>query len=358
MNFDSLWTPIKVGEMSLPHRLVMAPMTRNRANDDGTVDSHSALYYSQRASMGLLITEGTQPSLEGQGYLKSPGIYTPEHIEAWKQVTQAVHDKGGKIFIQLMHAGRMNHPDNTVDHHQGVAPSAIAPENGHMFTAKGMQPVPVPRELSSEDIQRTIQDFRHAAKSAIDAGADGVEIHGANGYLIHEFLGENSNHRHDEYGGSIENKVRFALEVTQAIVDEIGADKVGFRISPYAGFSTIDEGTDGANIYSFLTKKLNQFGLAYLHILHTGNEDILTSVRKNWDNKLIVNRMGRRLEQIDVDVKSGIADLASVATWALANPDFVERLQNGAPLNEPDHQSFFGGGDHGYIDYPIMENLK
>jgi len=358
MNYSDLWEPITIGSTKLANKLVMAPMTRSRANDDGTVDKHSALYYSQRASMGLIITEGTQPSLEGQGYLQSPGIYTSEQVDAWKKVTDAVHDKNGKIFMQLMHAGRMNHPDNTTDHHQGVAPSAIAPEDGHMFTRNGRKPVPVPREMSIDDIQRTIRDFRNAAKSAIQAGADGVEIHGANGYLIHEFLGANSNSRQDQYGGSIENKARFALEVTKAIVDEIGAEKVGFRISPYASFSTIDEGEDGYLVYDYLTKELNKLNLAYIHVLHTGREDILTNIRNNWDNVLMVNRMGRPLNDIDKDLKDEVADVVSVAAWALANPDLVERLKVGASLNTPDGQTFFGGGDHGYIDYPTLEEMN
>lgn len=354
MKFENLWTPVTVGNMKLKNRLVMAPMTRSRANNDGTVDSHSALYYSQRATMGLIISEGTQPSLEGQGYLKSPGIYTDAHIEAWKKVSDAVHSKGSHFFIQLMHAGRMNHPDNTSDHHQGVAPSAIVPENGHMFTSKGMKPIPMPREMTLNDISRTIDDFRNAAKSAIKAGADGVEIHGANGYLIHEFLGANSNLRKDQYGGSIENRTRFAVEVAKAVSNEIGPNRVGFRISPYAGFSTIDEGLDGLALYSSLTEQLNKLGLAYLHVLHTGREDILASVREKWDNKLIVNRMGRPLEDIDKDLNNGTADLVSVATWALFNPDLVRRLQQGLPLNDGDHKTFFGGGDHGYIDYPAI----
>lgn len=355
MKFSKLWTPVTVGNMMLPNRLVMAPMTRSRANDDGTVDSHSALYYSQRATMGLLISEGSQPSLEGQGYLKSPGIYTDAQIKSWKKVTDAVHAKGSHFFIQLMHAGRMNHPDNTSDHHQGIAPSAIVPENGHIFTNKGMQPIPMPKEMTLDDISRTINDFRHAAKSAIMAGADGVELHGANGYLIHEFLGANSNLRQDEYGGSIENRIRFAVEVAKAVAAEIGPHKVGFRISPYANFSTIDEGSDGLALYTSLTKSLNKLDLAYLHVLHTGREDILTSVRKNWDNKLIVNRMGRPLEDIDKDLNKGTADLVSVATWALSNPDLVKRLQQGMALNDADHKTFFGGSDHGYIDYPTIK---
>ncbi|EUJ33423.1 NADH:flavin oxidoreductase [Listeria floridensis FSL S10-1187] len=349
-----IWTPVKVGNMELNQRLAMAPMTRSRANEDGTVDALSAEYYSQRASMGLLISEGTQPSLEGQGYMNSPGIYNEAHIKAWHKVTDAVHEKGGKFFIQLMHAGRMNHPDNTIDHHEGVAPSAVAPENGKMFTAKGMQPVPTPRELNKADIERTIDDFRKAARAAIEAGADGVEIHGANGYLIHEFFGENSNFRTDEYGGSVPNKIRFAVEVAKAVSEEIGADRTGFRISPYASFSTIDEGRDGAELYHELTVELNKLGLAYLHILHIDREEILADVRANWDQALLVNRYGRKLEDIAADLDSGVADLISIGTWALANPDFAERLKAGASLNEADPTTFFGGGAKGYVDYPAL----
>lgn len=194
-----LWSKTKIGKMELPHRLAMAPMTRSRSQEDGTPGELTPPYYAQRASMGLIITEGTQPSDDGQGYLWTPGIYTDKHIEGWKKVTDAVHEAGGYMYIQLMHAGRMSHPDNTPHHRQPVAPSAIAP-GVEMFTAKGMQEIPVPRELSVEDIQTTIADFRKAAAAAIKAGADGVEIHGANGYLINQFIGENSNTRTDQYG--------------------------------------------------------------------------------------------------------------------------------------------------------------
>lgn len=358
MNNEKIWTNIKVGDMTLDHRLAMAPMTRSRANADGTINDTAIKYYAQRASMGLIISEGTQPSLEGQGYIKSPGIYTQDHIDAWKKVTEAVHEKGGKFFIQLMHAGRMNHPDNTPDHHIGVAPSAIAPENGVIFTAQGRQEIPTPRELTISEINKTINDFRLAARAAIQAGADGVEIHGANGYLIHEFLGANSNLRTDEYGGSIENKIRFALEVTRAVAEEIGADKVGIRISPFASFSTINEGDEGALIYEQLTRELNKLGLAYLHVLHTENEQILNNIRSNWNGVLIVNRYGRSLDDIAVDLNNDVADMISVGTWALANPDFPERLRNGLELNTPDPMTFFGGDEVGYIDYPTIKGVE
>ena len=212
------FTPVRLGRYTLPNRLVMAPMTRSRARFDGTPGDLAAEYYSQRASMGLIVTEGTQPSDDGQGYLATPGIYTPAHIAGWKKVTKAVHDKGGRIFVQIMHAGRMSHPDNTPHHRQAVAPSAIAPGTGsQMFTATGMQDIPTPRALTTEEVRQTVADFRHAARSAIEAGADGIEIHGANGYIVQQFLAPSANTRTDQYGGSIANRARFAIEVATAI---------------------------------------------------------------------------------------------------------------------------------------------
>ncbi len=354
---EKLWTPTKIGNMELHHRLAMAPMTRSRAQEDGTPGELAAEYYTQRASLGLLITEGAQPSDDGQGYLWSPGIYTEQHIAGWKKVIDSVHEAGGYVYIQLMHVGRMSHPENTPHHRQAVAPSAIAP-GVDMFTANGMQNIPVPRELSQEEIQITIQEFRQAAAAAIAAGADGVEIHGANGYLINQFIGENSNTRTDEYGGSIENRARFAIEVAQAIVEEIGADKTGFRISPHTPLGGIEEGEQGPDLYRYLTKELAQFNLAYLHIMHLGNEELLKDIRSIWTNPLLVNRAGRTLENISADLDSGLADLVPVGVWALANPDLVERLQTGAPLNEANPAAFFSGGSEGYTDYPTLKELE
>jgi N-ethylmaleimide reductase len=354
---DKLWSTTTVGNMELPHRLAMAPMTRSRAKEDGTPGEDSSLYYAQRASMGLLITEGTQPSDDGQGYLWSPGIYTESHINGWKKVVDAVHEAGGYIYIQLMHAGRMSHPDNTPHHRTPVAPSAIAPGVG-MFTATGMQDIPVPRELSREDNQTTIADFRRAAAAAIEAGADGVEIHGANGYLINQFIGENSNTRTDEYGGSIENRARFAIEVTKAIVEEIGADKTGFRISPGTPLGGIQDGEDGPDLYRYLTQELAKLNLAYLHLMHLGNEELLQDIRSLWSKPLLVNRAGRALEDLSTDLDKGLADIVPVGVWSLANPDFAERLRAGAPLNEADPSTFFGIGGKGYTDYPTLKDLE
>lgn len=332
----------------------MASMIRIRALPDGTPGDLSAEYYAQRASLGLLISEGTQPSEDGQGYNTTPGIYTEKHIEGWRKVTNEVHAAGGYLFIQLMHAGRMSHPDNTPHHRQGVAPSAIAPE-AEISTPNGMMEIPVPRELSKTEIKETVEDFRKAAAAAIKAGAAGVEIHGANGYLIHQFFGENSNIRTDEYGGSVENRVRFAIEVSKAIVEEIGAERTGFLISPNAPFSKVDEGKSGSDLYCYLVEELKKLNLAYVHVMNGGDEELLHNIRTLWPNTLLVNTPGRALEDIATDIENGIADVAPIGAWALANPDFIERLNHNAPLNKLDRGTFFGEGGHGYVDYPTLK---
>lgn len=346
-----LFSPIRVGSYRLPNRVVMAPMTRSRAQFDGTPGEHAAEYYMQRAGVGLIVTEGTQPSDDGQGYLTTPGIYTDAHVAGWSKVTAAVHDKGGRIFIQLMHAGRMSHPDNTPHHRQGVAPSAIAPA-APMFTAKGMQDIPEPRALSTEEVRRTVDDFRVSAGRAVEAGADGVEIHGANAYLVHQFLAPSANTRSDAYGGSIHNRARFAIEVAQAVAQEIGADRTAIRLSPGTRMWGIDEGPEGPDLYRHLVFELDKLGLAYLHLMHQGNEPLLTDIRKIWRGILILNRPGRPRDRIGADVASGVADLESYGQMVLANPDFIERLKAGAPMNGADRNTFFGGTHKGYTDYP------
>jgi N-ethylmaleimide reductase len=348
------FTPVRVGRYSLANRLVMAPMTRSRAKPDGTPGELAAEYYAQRAGVGLIVTEGTQPSDDGQGYLATPGIYSAAHIAGWKKVTDAVHDKGGHIFIQAMHAGRMSHPDNTPHHRQAVAPSAIAPE-GQMFTASGMQDMPTPRVLTTEEVRQTVADFRHAARSAIAAGADGVEIHGANGYLVQQFLAPSANTRTDAYGGSIANRARFAIEVATAIAGEIGADRTAIRLSPGIKMWGIDEGVEGPALYRYLAAELNKLGLAYLHLLHAGNEQLVGDLRVLWKQALIVNRPGRPRDRIGADVALGLADLEAYGQMVLANPDFVARVKAGAPLNDADRASFFGGTAQGYTDYPALE---
>ena len=349
----AIFTPIQVGRNLLPNRIVMAPMTRSRAKVDGAPGALAAEYYAQRASVGLIVTEGVQPSDDGQGYLTTPGIYTDAHVAGWKAVTDAVHAKGGHIFFQLMHAGRMSHPDNTPHHRQGVAPSAVAPGTG-MFTATGMQDIPVPRALTTDEVRQTVQDFRHAARQAIAAGADGVEIHGANAYLIQQFFAPIANRRDDQYGGGIENRARFAIEVAKAIAEEIGADRTAIRLSPGTTMWGIDEGAEGPDLYRYLVGELEKLGLAYVHIMHQGDESLLTDIRRIWTRALILNRPGRPGGQIGADVASGLADMEAYGQLVLANPDFVARLKADAPMNDADRMTFFGGDAKGYTDYPAM----
>lgn len=355
MTAASLWQPFTLGRVELPHRLALAPMTRNRAELDGTPGELVAEYYGQRASLGLIITEGTQPSADGQGYLNTPGIYTDDHIAGWRGVAEAVHAGGGSLFIQLMHVGRVSHPDNTPHHRQPVAPSAIA-SGQEIFTATGPQQMPTPRELTVDDIQATIAEFRHAAASAIAAGADGVEIHGANGYLLHQFLSPNANHRTDSYGGSVENRSRFVVEVAQAVADEIGADRVGIRLSPSMPLGGIDEGdTESVRTqYRQLVGALAPLNLAYLHVHHVGDDELLRSFRDVWPTAVLVVRYGRTREQIADDIEAGLADIAPLGRFALANPDVVERLRTDAPLNEVDPATIYSGGATGYTDYPVL----
>ena len=350
---NTLWSPVRVGKLNLNHRLAMAPMTRSRAMPDGTPGDSAAEYYAQRASLGLLISEGTQPSDDGQGYTTTPGIYTDAHVKGWRKVTDAVHRAGGHLYIQVMHAGRISHPDNTPHHRPPVAPSAISAEQP-MFTPAGMQTTPAPRALTTAEVRQTVQDFAHAARRAIEAGADGVEIHGANGYLIQQFIAPNANTRTDEYGGSIENRARFAIEVTTAVAAEIGADRTGIRLSPLGNSGGLDEGPDAPQLYRYLVAELDKLNLAYLHILHTGNEELLQDIRAAWSHPLLVNRPGATRTTLDRDVKAGLAELVPVGQMALANPDLVKRLRADAPLNEAHRASFFGGADQGYIDYPAL----
>ncbi|MCW1383698.1 alkene reductase [Novosphingobium sp. KCTC 2891] len=351
------FSPVRVGRYDLRNRFVMAPMTRSRAQFDGTPGDLAAQYYAQRAGVGLIVAEGTQPSDDGQGYLSTPGIYTPAHVAGWQRITSAVHDKGSRIFIQLMHAGRLSHPDNTPHHRLGVAPSAIAPGTG-MFTPSGMQDAPTPRALTTDEVRETVADFRHAARCAIEAGADGVEIHGANAYLIQQFFAPSANTRTDAYGGSIENRARFAIEIAAAIAEEIGADRTAIRLSPGTTMWGIDEGPEGPELYRHLVTELNELGLAYLHIMHQGDEALLADIRQLWQQSLILNRPGRPREDIGADVASGLADLESYGQMILANPDFVARLQANAPMSAADPASYFGGTEQGYIDYPAMAEVN
>lgn len=349
---DALWTPTTVGDIALPHRLAMAPMTRDRSTPEGVPTELNAEYYTQRASHALIITEGTQPSADGQGYLLTPGIHTEEQIAGWRKVTDSVHAAGGRIVIQLMHTGRIAHPENTPHGRQPVAPSAVRPE-GVMFTFSGPQPMPEPRELTTAEVAATVDDFRQAARAAVDAGADGVEIHGANGYLVHQFLSSNANRRTDHYGGSVAGRIRFAVEVATAVAEEIGADRTSIRISPANPFNDIVE-NDTQELYRALVRELAPLNLAYLHLVHIGDEELLDALRELWPTALVLNRAGADLADRVADIADGRADVVTVGALALANPDLVERVRAGAPLNTPDPATFYGGDAAGYTDYPTL----
>ena len=350
---NKLFSSVQVGPYKLNNRLAMAPMTRSRAHPDGTPTPLMAEYYGQRASLGLILTEATQPSDIGQGNIATPGIYTAAHVQGWHDVASAVHARGGRIFIQIMHVGRMSHPDNVPGNLQALAPSAIAAQQ-KLHTPGGMQDMPAPRAMTADDIRQTIAEFRHAARCAIDAGADGVEIHGANGYLIQQFFAPNANARTDAYGGSIENRARFAIEVAIAVAEEIGAERTGFRASPGATLGDLDEGAEGPALYRYLVSELDKLRLAFLDVMHWGNDRLLADLRKLWRQTLILNRPGRPREQIGTDVAAGLADIESYGSMTLANPDFAHRVQTEAPLNAVDSTTFFGGSARGYTDYPAL----
>jgi N-ethylmaleimide reductase len=347
---DYLWQPAEVGAMKLEHRLAMAPMTRDRADADGVPTALNAAYYAQRASHALIVSEGTQPSDDGQGYLLTPGIYRDEHVAGWRGVADAVHEANGQLVIQLMHVGRIAHPANTPHGRRPVAPSAVRPA-GAMFTAAGMQEMPEPRALTTAEVAATVDDFRRAARAAIDAGADGVEIHGANGYLVHQFLSTNANRRTDRYGGTLKNRIRFAVEVAEAVADETGSDRTGIRISPGNPFNDIVD-DDAGRLYRALLDALAPLEAAYLHVIHGGDERLLRDLRGRWPGALILNRPGADPQARARDVADGLADVVSVGRLALANPDLVARLKTGAPLNDPDPATFYGGDERGYTDYP------
>lgn len=349
----TIWDPITIGQMHLPQRITMSPMTRSRALDDGTPSPLAVEYYAQRTSLGMLVTEGTQPSADGQGYLNTPGIYTQDHIEGWREVAEAVHAGGAHLVIQLMHVGRMAHPDNTPHHRTPVAPSAIAPGTD-MYTPTGKQPAPTPRALTEDEIASTINDFAHAAASAIAAGADAVEIHAANGYLLHQFLAPNANHRTDAYGGPLENRARLTLQVAAAVAARIGAHRVGIRLSPGAPLGGLDEGPQRDDLYRYLVAELATLDLAFLDVYSFDDDGLLNDIRALWPTVLLLIRDGRTLDQLGADIEAGLADIAPVAKWALANPDLIDRLRLSAPLNDADPATFYTGGAHGYTDYPTL----
>ncbi len=356
-----VFEPIKVGAWDLPQRFVMAPLTRNRAGEKQVPRDIAVTYYGQRAGAGLIITEGTQPSAVGQGYLNTPGIHSPEQIEGWRAVADEVHAHGGRIVVQLMHVGRIAHPDNK-DGLETVAPSAIQLE-GQIITAEGQLDHAVPRALETDEIPGIVQEFVHASKSAVEAGLDGVELHAANGYLLHQFLGPKSNLRTDEYGGSPENRARLVIETARAVSEAIGADKVGIRISPAHNVQGVveEDADDVAATYGVLVDGLAPLGLAYLSILADPTTDLFTDLRTRFGGTVIANTGFSSVTQLD-DVQQivdgGLADLVAVGREYIANPDLAVRWRTGAELNEPNPATFYGGDAEGYIDYPTLDGAS
>ncbi|MFJ6567294.1 alkene reductase [Streptomyces sp. NPDC091292] len=352
--------PIDLSGVQLANRIAMAPMTRSRAGGGGAPTDLTAEYYGQRATAGLIITEGIQPSPVGQGYPSTPGLHSAEQVAGWRGVTDAVHAAGGRIFAQLMHAGRIGHPVLLPDGLENVGASAV-PAQGQVFTPEGPKVFVVPRELTDAEVRATVRDFAAAARNAVDAGFDGVEVHGANGYLVHQFLAPNSNVREDEWGGSDEGRIRFAVEVTKAVAAEIGAARTGIRLSPGNAFNDIDE-PDPEPTYTALVKELEPLGLAYLHLSECSTEtrELTLALRKQFSGALVLNP-ATAPHSTDHDalalIEDGTADLVSFGTLFLANPDLPARLRTAGPYNTPDRATFYGGDAKGYTDYPALQGV-
>ncbi len=348
--------PITFGRYPLANRIVMAPMTRSRAHaGDATATALMAEYYAQRASAGLIITEGTQPSAVGQGYPFTPGLHTDEQVRSWRNVTDAVHDAGGRIFAQLMHTGRIGHPSLYPTPMTPVGASSVAAK-GQSFTPAGPQDFVVPRVLTEQEIVATIEDFASAARRAIDAGFDGVELHGANGYLLHQFMSTNTNQREDRWGGSIGNRIRLTVETTRAVADAIGPDRTGLRISPSNTLNDIADETY-TDTYPALVDALNPIGLAYLHLMETGDHELTLRLRDQWQGLFILNPATPEsftgLGELHL-IDDGETDLLSFGSAFLANPDLPARLAAGGPFNVTDYSTAYGGDHRGYTDYPAL----
>jgi N-ethylmaleimide reductase len=349
----NVFLPYELGDLELNNRLVMAPMTRSRALDGNVPGPQAATYYAQRASAGLIVTEATQVSPQGVGYIRTPGIHSAAQVAGWKSVTNAVHRAGGKIFLQLWHVGRISHPD----FHDGalpVAPSAIAAD-GTVFTAQGPKPMVTPRALALAELPGIVAQFRAGAENAKAAGFDGVELHGANGYLLDQFTRDGANKRTDAYGGSVENRARLPLEVLDAVVDVWGPQRVGYRISPNGAFNAMAD-SDPARTFSYLVEQLNQRGIGYLHVVDPvadGARRISPLLRKAFDGTYIVNG-GFDLAAANAAIAAGETDLVAFGVPFLANPDLPERYRRGAALNAADQATFYTGEDKGYVDYPAL----
>jgi N-ethylmaleimide reductase len=353
-----LFEQLKLGAITLSNRILMAPLTRCRAAENHIPSDLMATHYAQRASAGLIIAEATMAIEGNSAFWKEPGIYSDEQVAGWKKVTDAVHEKGGLIFLQIWHGGRACHPLLN-DGAQPVAPSAIAITSSEVRTPEGMKPYVIPRELLLEELPIIVDGFKKAAENAKLAGFDGVEVHSANGYLLDEFLRDGSNKRTDKYGGSIENRARLMLEVLQAVCDVWGSDRVGIRISPLNSFNSMID-SDPVALSTWLAKRLNDFDLAYLHVMRADfyqqqTGDVLTPIRENYQGVLIGN-MGYDAKEAEKAVATGKLDAVSFGVSFIANPDFPERIKVGGSLNQPNPETFYSFDEKGYTDYPFVED--
>ena len=352
-----LFSPAQLGAISLKNRLVMAPLTRSRApKENGVPQLMNVTYYEQRASAGLIVTEATPISAMGHGYPFLPGIYTDEQVAGWKKVVDAVHAKGGKMVLQLWHVGRISHPSLLPNHVLPVAPSAIKPA-GQLYTYDGMVDFVEPRALDASELPALVVDYVHATQCALAAGFDGVEIHSANGYLLDQFLRDGTNKRTDNYGGSFENRARLLMEVTKAVVAVAGSDKVGIRLSPVNPFNDISDSNPQA-LFNYVVTELNQFNLAYLHVIEGDVGGMaqafdFVALRKLFKNAYMAN-LGYDKARGNAAIASGHADVIAYGVPFIANPDLVERYKINAPLNEANPDLFYGGDEKGYTDYPFL----
>lgn len=351
-----LFSSYSLGDLTLVNRLVMAPMSRNRASEQGVPGELMATYYGQRASAGLLISESAPVSRQAVGYPFTPGLFTDEQVDGWRQVTTAVHGGGSLIFAQLQHCGRISHPGHQLDDSLPVAPSAIRPQ-GMAVTAAGMQPFSTPRALAAAEIADVVQQFKDAASRARAAGFDGVEVHGANGYLIDQFLRDGSNHRTDAYGGSPARRMALLMEVIEAVAEIWPRERIGVRLSPENRFNDMTDSSAPAH-FGFFAAELSRLGLAYLHVLEGDMANRASSLdyrdlRRRFGGTYIANN-GYDKRRAQAALLDDHADLVAFGAPFLANPDLVERLKGDLPLNTPDHDTFYGGGQRGYVDYPAF----
>ncbi len=358
-----LFESFQLGSLELSNRVVMAPMTRSRAIGN-TPNDIMARYYEQRAGAGLIITEGTAPSENGLGYPRIPGCYNAEQVAGWRKITDAVHAKGGKIFLQMMHTGRVSHPLNMPEGARVVGPSAV-PLSGEMYTdQQGVQPYPLNEEMTAEDIVQAQEEYANCARHAIQAGFDGVEIHGANGYLVEQFLNPASNKRTDSYGGPFENRARFAIETAEKVAAAIGAERTGMRLSPYGIFNDMVPYDGIDELYIYLAGKCGELGLAYLHIVDHSSmgtpevpESLKEGIRDTFGGPIIIGG-GLNAEKAEAQLQAGLGHLVYFGRPYISNPDLVKRMKDGNELASPDHSTFYTPGEAGYTDYPVAEKVN